>query len=65
VGETTTRNGILCELSPPSRRPSGGVLAMFARKFLGQNTLEALKVVAADGIAQGIDRKWRRRNWSD
>jgi hypothetical protein len=41
------------------------VLAMFARKFLGQNTLEALKVVAADGIAQGIDRKRRRRNWSD
>jgi len=58
-------NGILCELSSPSRRASGGVLAMFARKFLGQDTLEALKVVAADGIAQGIERKRRRRNWSD
>jgi PAS domain S-box-containing protein len=33
-----------------------GVLAMFARKFLGQDTLEALEVVA-DGIAQGIERK--------
>ncbi len=33
-----------------------GVLAMFARKFLGQDTIEALEVVA-DGIAQGIERK--------
>src|SRR5260370_32346204 len=33
-----------------------GVLAMFARRFLGQDTLEALEVVA-DGIAQGIERK--------
>jgi PAS domain S-box-containing protein len=33
-----------------------GVLAMFARKFLGQDTLESLEV-AADGIAQGIERK--------
>jgi PAS domain S-box-containing protein len=33
-----------------------GVLEMFARKFLGQDTLEALEVVA-DGIAQGIERK--------
>jgi len=33
-----------------------GVLAMFARKFLGQDTLEALEVVA-DTIAQGIERK--------
>jgi len=38
---------------------------MFARKFLGQDTLEALKVVAADDMAQGIERKRRRRNWSD
>jgi hypothetical protein len=38
---------------------------MFARKFLGQDTLEALKVVASDGIAKGIERKRRRRNWSD
>src|SRR6202795_1425568 len=30
-----------------------GVLAMYARKFLGQDTLEALEVVA-DSIAQGI-----------
>jgi hypothetical protein len=58
-------NGIFCGPSSPSRRGSGGFLAMFARKFLGQNTLEALKVMAADGIAQGIDRKRRRRNWSD
>jgi PAS domain S-box-containing protein len=45
-----------------------GVLAMFARKFLGQDTLEALEVVA-DGIAQGIDRKraeekLARLNWT-
>src|SRR5258707_5172456 len=33
-----------------------GVLAMFARKFLGQDTLEALEAVA-DTIAQGIERK--------
>ena len=33
-----------------------GVLAMFARKSLGQDTLEALEVVA-DSIAQGIERK--------
>ncbi len=33
-----------------------GVLAMFAHQFLGQDTLEALEVVA-DGIAQGIERK--------
>jgi PAS domain S-box-containing protein len=33
-----------------------GVLAMFGRRFLGQDTLEALEVVA-DGIAQGIERK--------
>ena len=33
-----------------------GVLAMFARKILGQDTLEALEVVA-DTIAQGIERK--------
>jgi PAS domain S-box-containing protein len=33
-----------------------GVLEMFARKFLGQDTLEALEVVA-DVIAQGIERK--------
>ena len=33
-----------------------GVLAMFARKFLGQDTLEALEVVA-DTVAQGIERK--------
>ncbi len=33
-----------------------GVLAMFARKFLGQDTLEALEVVA-DTIAQGFERK--------
>jgi PAS domain S-box-containing protein len=33
-----------------------GVLAMFARKFLAQDTLEALEVVA-DTIAQGIERK--------
>jgi PAS domain S-box-containing protein len=33
-----------------------GVLEMVARKFLGQDTLEALEVVA-DGIAQGIERK--------
>jgi PAS domain S-box-containing protein len=33
-----------------------GVMAMFARKFLGQDTLEALEVVA-DGVAQGIERK--------
>jgi PAS domain S-box-containing protein len=33
-----------------------GVLAMFARKFLGQDTLEALEVLA-DTIAQGIERK--------
>jgi len=33
-----------------------GVLAMYARKFLGQDTLEALEVVA-DSIAQGIERK--------
>jgi PAS domain S-box-containing protein len=33
-----------------------GVLAMFARKFLGQDTLEALEGVA-DTIAQGIERK--------
>ncbi len=34
-----------------------GVLAMFARNFLGQETLEALEAVA-DTIAQGIERKW-------
>jgi PAS domain S-box-containing protein len=34
-----------------------GVLAMFARKILGQDTLEALEGVA-DTIAQGIERKW-------
>src|SRR6266403_1533931 len=34
-----------------------GVLAMFARKILGQDTLEALESVA-DTIAQGIERKW-------
>jgi PAS domain S-box-containing protein len=34
-----------------------GVLAMFARNFLGQDTLEALDSVA-DTIAQGIERKW-------
>jgi signal transduction protein with GAF and PtsI domain len=34
-----------------------GVLAMFARNFLGQDTLEALESVA-DAIAQGIERKW-------
>jgi hypothetical protein len=45
-------NGILCGPSSPSRRGSGGFLAMFARKFLCLDTLEALKVVAADGIAQ-------------
>jgi len=33
-----------------------GVLAMFARKSLGQDTLEALGAVA-DTIAQGIERK--------
>jgi GAF domain-containing protein len=33
-----------------------GVLALFARKFLGQDILEPLEVVA-DGIAQGIERK--------
>ena len=33
-----------------------GVLAMFARKFLGQDTLEALESVA-DTIAEGIQRK--------
>ena len=33
-----------------------GVLAMFARNFLDQDTLEALEVVA-DSIAQGIERK--------
>src|SRR6516162_8153779 len=33
-----------------------GVLAMFARKFLGQDTLEALESVA-DTIAEGIERK--------
>ena len=33
-----------------------GVLAMFARKFLGQDTIEALEVVA-DTVAQGIERK--------
>ena len=33
-----------------------GVLAMYARKSLGQDTLEALEVVA-DSIAQGIERK--------
>jgi PAS domain S-box-containing protein len=33
-----------------------GVLAMFARKYLGQDTLEALGTVA-DTIAQGIERK--------
>jgi PAS domain S-box-containing protein len=33
-----------------------GVLELFARKFLGQDTLEALEVVA-DGIAQGVERK--------
>jgi PAS domain S-box-containing protein len=34
-----------------------GVLAMFSRNFLGQDTLEALESVA-DTIAQGIERKW-------
>src|SRR6266446_6077506 len=34
-----------------------GVLAMFARNFLGQDTLEALESVA-DTIAQGIERQW-------
>src|SRR5260370_29222083 len=38
-----------------------GVLAMFARRFLGQVTLEALEVVA-DGIAQGIERKQAEEN---
>ena len=33
-----------------------GVVAMYARRFLGHDTLEALEVVA-DGIAQGIERK--------
>ncbi|MBV9105467.1 MAG: PAS domain S-box protein [Verrucomicrobia bacterium] len=33
-----------------------GVLGMFAGKFLGQDTLEVLGM-AADGIAQGIERK--------
>ena len=33
-----------------------GVLAMFARKFLGQDTLEAFELVA-DTISQGIERK--------
>jgi PAS domain S-box-containing protein len=33
-----------------------GVLEMFAQKLLGQDTLEALEVVA-DAIAQGIERK--------
>ena len=33
-----------------------GVLAMYAHKVLGPDTLEALEVVA-DGIAQGIERK--------
>src|SRR6516164_1297972 len=33
-----------------------GVFAMFARKFLGQDTLEALESVA-DTIAEGIERK--------
>jgi PAS domain S-box-containing protein len=33
-----------------------GVLEMFAHKLLGQDTLEALEVVA-DAIAQGIERK--------
>ena len=33
-----------------------GVLAMFARKSLGQDTIEALEVVA-DTVAQGIERK--------
>jgi GAF domain-containing protein len=33
-----------------------GVLAMFARKQLGQDTLEALEVVA-DAVTQGIERK--------
>jgi GAF domain-containing protein len=37
------------------------VLAMFARKFLGQDTIEALEVVA-DTVAQGIERKQPRRN---
>ena len=42
-----------------------GVLAMYARKFLGQDTLEALEVVA-DSIAQGIERKRAEgRNWPD
>jgi hypothetical protein len=49
-------NGILCGPSSPSRRGSRGFLAIFARKFLCLDTLEALKVVAADGIAQGIER---------
>ena len=35
-----------------------GVLALFARKFLGQDTLEALELVA-DILAQGIERKKR------
>jgi PAS domain S-box-containing protein len=33
-----------------------GVVAMFACRFLGQDTLEALEVVA-DGVGQGIERK--------
>jgi PAS domain S-box-containing protein len=33
-----------------------GIVAMFGGKFLGQDTLEALEVVA-DGVAQGIERK--------
>ena len=33
-----------------------GVLAMFARKFLGPDTLETLEVVA-DTVAEGIERK--------
>ena len=55
LGETRA-NGIFCGLSAPGRRRLVGVLAMFARKFLGQDTLEALEVVA-DAIAQGIERK--------
>ena len=38
-----------------------GLLELFARKSLGQDTLEALEVVA-DGVAQGIERKRGRKN---
>ena len=56
MGETRA-NGILCRATLSwSKARLVGVLAMFARKSLGQDTLEALEVVA-DRIAQGIERK--------